>query len=129
MFAGFESRQAWIVDVLQPEYVVKEIVHAIQTNATMVLLPKILNVVLVLQALLPRKASYLLGKWAGIHDCMNNVSFWGQSTEFRGFFFLIFVSELAEKVENRGKLIQIFGLNFSFPSHDSHFLELIAFLF
>ena len=75
MFAGFESRQAWIVDVLQPEYVVKEIVHAIQTNANMVLLPKILNVVFVLQAILPRKASYLLGKWAGIHDCMNNVSF------------------------------------------------------
>ena len=74
MFAGFESRQAWIVDVLQPEYVVKEIVHAIQTNANMVLLPKILNVVFVLQAILPRKASYLLGKWAGIHDCMNNVS-------------------------------------------------------
>ena len=71
----FESRQAWIVDVLQPEYVVKEIVHAIQTNANMVLLPKILNVVFVLQAILPRKASYLLGKWAGIHDCMNNVSF------------------------------------------------------
>ena len=74
MFAGFESRQAWIVDVLQPEYVVKEIVHGIQTNANMVLLPKILNVVFVLQAILPRKASYLLGKWAGIHDCMNNVS-------------------------------------------------------
>ena len=74
MFAGFESRQAWIVDVLKPEYVVKEIVHAIQTNANMVLLPKILNVVFVLQAILPRKASYLLGKWAGIHDCMNNVS-------------------------------------------------------
>ena len=74
MFAGFESRQAWIVDVLQPEYVVKEIVHAIQTNANMVLLPKILNVVFILQAILPRKASYLLGKWAGIHDCMNNVS-------------------------------------------------------
>ena len=74
MFAGFESRQAWIVDVLQPEYVVKEIVHAIQTNANMVLLPKILNIVFVLQAILPRRASYLLGKWAGIHDCMNNVS-------------------------------------------------------
>ena len=41
----------------------------------MVLLSKILNVVFVLQAILPRKASYLLGKWAGIHDCMNNVSF------------------------------------------------------
>ena len=118
MFAGFESRQAWIVDVLQPEYVVKEIVHAIQTNATMVLLPKILNVVLVLQAILPRKASYLLGKWAGIHDCMNNVSF--------GIFFLptcsLTINHYWQILENSSKLHCIFQ-NFSLPSHGTHFLE------
>jgi len=72
MFAGFESRQAWLVNVLKPDYVIEKTVDAIQTGASQVLLPGILNHFLLVGCLIPRKAYNLLAKWSGIEDCMNN---------------------------------------------------------
>jgi len=72
MFAGFESRQSWLVDVLQPQYVIDEVVHAIETGASRVLLPRILYIVEIVGLMLPRPAFVVLSKWAGIQDCMNN---------------------------------------------------------
>ena len=53
---------------------IEQTVDAIQTGASRVLLPGILNVFLLIGCMIPRKAYNLLAKWSGIEDCMNNVS-------------------------------------------------------
>lgn len=75
MFEGFQATRPWVVDILTPEYVMDQIVYAIETNATMVLLPKILYIFYALNAILPRAVSLPLSQWAGVFDAMNNVSF------------------------------------------------------
>jgi len=72
MFEGFQATRPWCVDILKPEYVIEQVVHAIETNADFVLLPKILNIFHVLGQIMPRKAVLILMEWGGVYDAMNN---------------------------------------------------------
>jgi len=72
MFEGFQATRAWLVDILTPEYVIEQIVYSIETDATFVLLPKVLYIIHVLNSLLPRNAALRLSQWGGVMDAMNN---------------------------------------------------------
>lgn len=71
MFEGFSAKRPWLVDILTPKCVVDEIVTAIETNATFVLLPKILHFIHFLNACLPRTVALRISKWGGVMDAMN----------------------------------------------------------
>jgi len=72
MFEGAFARRPWMVDILTPESAVESIVYGIQTNADRIFLPKILDLLMAVQQIIPRSAGMTLFHWAGILDCMND---------------------------------------------------------
>eukprot|EP00699_Malawimonas_sp_californiana_P002089 EC716622.1.p1 GENE.EC716622.1~~EC716622.1.p1 ORF type:complete len:211 (+),score=42.81 EC716622.1:3-635(+) len=79
MFDGCRTRLRWLLHILEPDYVARRIVHAVRTDEERVLTPRILWVVPIMRALLPKWVEFPISKLLGVHSAM--AKFHGRSVD------------------------------------------------
>jgi all-trans-retinol dehydrogenase (NAD+) len=70
MFDGVKSRFPWILPILKPDYAVDKIMNAYHSNQTMLLMPRIVYSVYILQSLISKKAGIELANFLGVTTAM-----------------------------------------------------------
>jgi len=75
MFDGVKAKFPLLMPFLEPTYVANRIMDGLLCNQAIVVIPRDLNVLIVLKTLLPVKAFMVIGEFLGIHQSMD---------EFRG---------------------------------------------
>ncbi|XP_072028646.1 epidermal retinol dehydrogenase 2-like isoform X1 [Amphiura filiformis] len=72
MFDGVVSKEPWILPILEPEYVIDNIMEAVLTNTEMVVLPKTMWLLTYLKPSMPTKAMMVMHKSTGLDMCMDD---------------------------------------------------------
>ncbi|KAL4635228.1 epidermal retinol dehydrogenase 2 [Arapaima gigas] len=72
MFDGCSTKWPRLLPILDPNYVVKKIMHAILTDQVYLFLPRSLYVTMVLKNILPTKLGVLLGQYLGAFNFMDS---------------------------------------------------------
>ncbi|XP_036377177.1 epidermal retinol dehydrogenase 2 [Megalops cyprinoides] len=71
MFEGCNTKWPRMIPILEPHYVAKKVVNAIQTNQVYLLLPKSMYFIMGLKNILPTKLGLLLGDYLGAFHFMD----------------------------------------------------------
>ncbi|KAM6918884.1 short chain dehydrogenase/reductase family 16C, member 5a [Xenentodon cancila] len=71
MFDGCQTKWPSLLPILDPEYVVKKIIHAVLTDQVYLLLPRSMYLMAALKNLLPMKQGVLVGHYFGAFNLMD----------------------------------------------------------
>lgn len=71
MFDGCLTKWPRLLPILDPHYVAKKVIHAIQTDMVYLLLPRSMYTIAALKNLLPMKLGILLGQYLGAFNVMD----------------------------------------------------------
>ncbi|XP_065175592.1 epidermal retinol dehydrogenase 2-like [Sycon ciliatum] len=71
MFEGAASRFDWLIPPLTPEYASRRIVDSVLTDAQLLLMPRILFAFVVLKAIMPTSAYFLIADFFGVTHFMD----------------------------------------------------------
>ncbi|XP_010899049.1 epidermal retinol dehydrogenase 2 [Esox lucius] len=71
MFDGINTKWPLLMPILEPDYVAKKIIHAIQTDQVYLYMPRSLYLIIALKNILPTKMGLLLGDYLGAFNFMD----------------------------------------------------------
>ncbi|XP_062259620.1 epidermal retinol dehydrogenase 2-like isoform X1 [Platichthys flesus] len=72
MFDGCQTKWPTLLPILNPDYVVQKIIHAVLTDQAYLLLPKTMYLIAALKNILPVKQGIMLGQYLGAFNLMEN---------------------------------------------------------